>query len=208
MTENTPQPADPAQPNDPAQTDDPAQPHDPAQTDGETQTAGQTQTARQAEPSRQQQPVDAAAMRRRSRIFKMVNVPMRAVLSLPFSTPLSRNLMLVRYTGRKSGRVYRQPLSYARDGEALLTPGGGRWTLNMEGGRPVRIRLRGRDVSARPELVREPGEVERLLDVIVRENPPAARYIPLPRLADGHLEPTALAAAIEHGFAIVRWNLT
>ena len=114
------------------------------------------------------QPVDAAAMRRRSRIFKMVNVPMRAVLSLPFPTPLSRNLMLVRYTGRKSGRVYRQPLSYARDGEALLTPGGGRWTLNMEGGRPVRIRLRGRDVSARPELVRDPGEVERLLDVIVR----------------------------------------
>ena len=208
MTENTPQPADPAQPNDPAQTDDPAQPHDPAQTDGETQTAGQTQTARQAEPSRQQQPVDAAAMRRRSRIFKMVNVPMRAVLSLPFSTPLSRNLMLVRYTGRKSGRVYRQPLSYARDGEALLTPGGGRWTLNMEGGRPVQIRLRGRDVSARPELVPDPGEVERLLDVIVAENPPAARYIPLPRQPDGHLEPTALAAAIDHGFAIVRWNLT
>src|SRR3984957_2453556 len=119
--------------------------------------------------------VDAAAMRRRSRIFRMVNVPMRAVLSLPFPTPLSRNLMLVRYTGRKSGRVYRQPLSYARDGEALLTPGGGRWTLNMEGGRPVRIRLRGRDVPARPELVREPAEGERLLDVIVRENPPARR---------------------------------
>ena len=147
-------------------------------------------------------------MRRRSRIFRAVNVPMRAVLSLPFPTPLSRNLMLVRYTGRKSGRVYRQPLSYARDGAALLTPGGGRWTLNMEGGRPVQIRLRGRDVAARPELVREPVEVERLLDVIVRENPQAARYIPLPRLPDGRLEPTALTAAIDHGFAIVRWNLT
>jgi hypothetical protein len=151
--------------------------------------------------------VDAAAMRRRSGVFKLVNVPMRAILSLPFPTPLSRNLMLVRYTGRKTGRVYRQPLSYARDGAALLTPGGGRWTLNMGDGRPVRIRLRGRDVAARPELVREPGEVERLLDVIVRENPAAARFIPLPRQADGRLEPTALAAAIEHGFAIVRWNL-
>jgi F420H(2)-dependent quinone reductase len=183
MTENKTQPTDSAQP------DDQGHPKD------------------QAQPNERPQRVDAAAMRRRSGIFRLVNVPMRAVLSLPFRTPLSRNLMLVRYTGRKSGRVYRQPLSYARDGEALLTPGGGRWTLNMEGGRPVRIRLRGRDVSARPELVREPGEVERLLDVIVRENPPAARYIPLPRLADGRLEPNALAAAIEHGFAIVRWNL-
>ena len=120
-------------------------------------------------------------MDRRSKIFRIVNVPMRAVLALPFPTPLSRNLMLVSYTGRKTGRSYRQPLSYARDGEALLTPGGGRWTLNMEGGRPVRIRLRGREVPARPELVRDPGEVERLLDVIVAGNPPAARFIPLPR---------------------------
>jgi hypothetical protein len=182
MTDNTNQPTDSAQP---------AQPAQPAES---------------AQPAGQPQRVDAATMRRRSRIFRAVNVPMRAVLSLPFPTPLSKNLMLVRYTGRKSGRVYRQPLSYARDGAALLTPGGGRWTLNMEGGRPVQIRLRGRDVAAQPELVREPGEVERLLDVIVRENPPAARYIPLPRLPDGRLEPTALAAAIDHGFAIVRWN--
>jgi hypothetical protein len=166
------------------------------------------QASAPAQPGGQPGRVDAAAMRRRSRIFRAVNVPMRAVLSLPFPTPLSRNLMLVRYTGRKSGRVYRQPLSYARDGAALLTPGGGRWTLNMEDGRPVQIRLRGRDVAARPELVREPGEVERLLDVIVAENPPAARYIPLPRLDDGRLEPTALAAALDHGFAIVRWNLS
>ena len=159
------------------------------------------------QPRTPAQRVDPAAMDRRSRIFRIVNVPMRAVLALPFPTPLSRNLMLVSYTGRKSGRSYRQPLSYARDGEALLTPGGGRWTLNMEGGRPVRIRLRGREVPARPELVREPAEVERLLDVIVAKNPPAARYIPLPRAADGRLEPAPLAAAIGHGFAIVRWHL-
>jgi hypothetical protein len=153
------------------------------------------------------QRVDPAAMGRRSKIFRVVNVPMRAVLALPFPTPLSKNLMLVSYTGRRTGRSYRQPLSYARDGEALLTPGGGRWTLNMEGGRPVRIRLRGREVSARPELVREPAEVERLLDVIVAGNPPAAKFIPLPRTAEGRLEPDALAAAIDHGFAIVRWHL-
>jgi hypothetical protein len=154
------------------------------------------------------QRVDQAAMRRRSATFRIVNVPMRAVLSLPFPTPLSKNLMLVRYTGRKTGRTYRQPLSYARDGADLLTPGGGKWTRNMEGGRPVRIKLRGRDVPARPELVRDPAEVERLLDVIVAGNPPAAKFIPLPRTADGRLEPTALSAAIDHGFAIVRWHLT
>ena len=63
---------------------------------------------------------------RQARIMRAVNVPMRVILGLPFPTPLSANLMLVAYTGVKSGRAYLQPVSYARDGDTLLTPGGGR----------------------------------------------------------------------------------
>ena len=100
-------------------------------------------------------PDAAAAGRRQARMMRVVNVPMRAVLSLPFATPLSANLMLIAYTGVKSGKAYRQPVSYARDGETLLTPGGGRWTLNLKGGRPVRLRLRGRTVPAHADLVGE-----------------------------------------------------
>lgn len=150
---------------------------------------------------------DPAALRRRARIMRAVNVPMRAVLSLPFATPLSANLMLVCYTGRKTGKAYRQPVSYARDGGTLLTPGGGRWTLSLAGGRPVRLRLRGREVAARAELIAEPAEVERLLGVIAAGNPGATRFIPIPRRPDGRLDPDALAAALSHGFRIVRWHL-
>ena len=149
----------------------------------------------------------AAAGRRQARMMRVVNVPMRAVLRLPFATPLSANLMLVAYTGVKSGKSYLQPVSYARDGETLLTPGGGRWTLNLKDGRQVRLRLRGRDVPARAELVSDPAEVERLLGVIAVGNPRAMRYIPLPRRPDGRLDPDALNAAIGHGFRIVRWHL-
>lgn len=151
---------------------------------------------------------DPAAMRRRARIMRTVNVPIRTVLGLPFPTPLGGNLMLISYTGRRTGKAYRQPVSYARDGGTLLTPGGGRWTLNLGDGKPVRIRLRGRDITATPELVTEPAELERLMDVIVRENPRAARFVPIPRLPDGHLDPGALTAALDHGFCIVRWHLT
>ena len=93
--------------------------------------------------------VTQAARERRTRIMRAVNVPMRAALSLPFATPLSGNLMLIAYTGRKSGKAYRQPVSYVRDGDVLLTPGGGRWTLNLAGGA-------GPDPVARP-LVAGPG---------------------------------------------------
>jgi deazaflavin-dependent oxidoreductase (nitroreductase family) len=148
-----------------------------------------------------------AAMRRRARIMRAVNVPMRLVLSLPVPTPLSANLMLISYTGRKTGKGYRQPVSYVRDGDVLLTPGGGRWTLNLAGRRPVRIRLRGRDVAARAELVTDATEAERLLGIITAKNPRAARFIPIPRRPDGRLEPEALDAALRHGFCIVRWHL-
>jgi deazaflavin-dependent oxidoreductase (nitroreductase family) len=148
-----------------------------------------------------------AAMRRRARIMRAVNVPMRAVLSLPVPTPLSANLILVSYTGRKTGKAYRQPVSYVRDGDVLLTPGGGRWKLNLTDGRPVRIRLRGRQVTARPELVSDPAEAERLLDVIAAKNPRAGRFVPIPRRPDGRLEPEALAGALRYGFRIVRWHL-
>lgn len=154
--------------------------------------------------------MNEAAMRRRARTMRAVNVPMRAVLGLPFPTPLSANLMLISYTGRKSGKAYRQPVSYARDGDTLLTPGGGRWTLNLADGgqpRPVRIKVRGRDLPATADLVTDPAEVERLLGVITRENPRAARFIPIPRRPDGRLEPDALDAALRHGFSIVRWHV-
>jgi hypothetical protein len=146
--------------------------------------------------------------RAQARFFRIANVPMRAVLGLAIPTPLSKRLMLVHHVGRTTGRQYRQPVSYVRDGSTLLTPGGGRWTLNLRDGEPVRLHLRGTDRTAWPELVADPAEVDRLLGVMTAANPVLERFIRIPVKADGrHREPRALAAAIDHGFRIVRWRL-
>ncbi len=144
--------------------------------------------------------------RRLARMMAVVNGPMRLVLSAPFATPLGGRLMLAYLTGRRSGRHYRQPVSYVRDGQVLLTPGGGRWTANLLDGRPVLLRIKGRDITATPELVVDPTQIETLLDTIAASNPAAARFVPLPRSGDGQLEAEPLRQAIEHGFAIVRWH--
>ena len=114
--------------------------------------------------------------------------------------------MLVYLTGRKSGRRYRQPISYVREGETLLTPGGGRWKLNLVGGEPTHVRLRGRDIALRPELVRDPVEVDRLLGVMSATNPTVGRFVPIPKQADGHYDRDRLNLAIRHGSRIVRWG--
>ena len=141
------------------------------------------------------------------RVFRVLNVPMRAVLGLPFATPLSRRLMLVHLTGRKSGKSYRQPVSYVRDGAVLLTPGGGNWKLNLAEGRPERIRLRGKDVLARPEIVSDAEEVERLLGVMTAANPMVGRFVAIPKGPDGRFDRARLDSAVRYGFRIIRWHL-
>ena len=139
-------------------------------------------------------------------VFRVVNVPMRFILGLPIPTPLGKRLMLAYLTGRKTGRHYRQPISYVRDGETLLTPGGGRWKLNLVEGQSAHVRLRGRDVFLGPELVRDPVEVDRLLGIMSAKNPMVGRFVPIPRTADGHYDRVRLDLAIRHGFRIVRWS--
>jgi len=63
-------------------------------------------------------------LRRRiqARVMGVLNVPMRLLLRLPFPTPLSQQLMLVSFTGRKTGKAYQQPVSYVQQGDTLLSP--------------------------------------------------------------------------------------
>jgi hypothetical protein len=115
--------------------------------------------------------------------------------------------MLVFLTGRRTGKAYRQPVSYVRQGSTLLTPGGGRWKLNLQDGRPVRIRLAGNDVLARPELVGDPDEVGRLLELMIQANPRVNTFARIPKAADGRLDRAGLETAVKYGFRIVRWHL-
>jgi hypothetical protein len=142
-----------------------------------------------------------------ARVMGMLNVPMRLLLGLPFPTPLSSRLMLVSFTGRKTGKAYRQPMSYVPQRDTLLTPGGGKWKWNLQDGQPVRIRLRGRDVLARPELVKDPDEIERLLAVMTAANPSVNTFVGIRKGPDGRLDRGRLEAAIKYGFRIVRWHL-
>ena len=144
--------------------------------------------------------------RLQARAMGLANVPMRRILAAPFPTPLGNRLMLATITGRRTGRIYRQPVSYVEHGNVLLTPGGGRWTLNLIDAPAVPIRLRGRDIVARPELVSDPEEVQQLLALIAAANPGAKAFIAIPTDVHGRFDEAQLQAAIGQGFRIVRWH--
>ncbi|HLI56244.1 MAG TPA: hypothetical protein VKY26_04330 [Actinomycetota bacterium] len=140
--------------------------------------------------------------RLQARAMSVVNVPMRRILGLPFATPLSGRLMLLFLTGRRTGKQYRQPVSYVRQGDTLLTPGGGRWKLNLVEGRPERIRLGGHDIMDRPEIVSDPDRVEELLAIMARSNPTVKGFVGVPEGPDGRLDRAGLAQALRYGFRV------
>jgi deazaflavin-dependent oxidoreductase (nitroreductase family) len=130
---------------------------------------------------------------------------MRRILALPFATPLSEALMLISLTGRRTGKVYRQPVSYVEDGAVLLTPGGGNWKLNLREDQAIPVHLRGRTVRLQPEFVRDADEVEGLVRKMIAVNPRAAGFMPFVG-PGGEIDHARVETALEHGFAIIRWH--
>jgi deazaflavin-dependent oxidoreductase (nitroreductase family) len=144
---------------------------------------------------------------RLERVMGALNALPKFVLRLPFQTPMSRRLVLLRYTGRKSGRSYTIPVSYVEQGDTLLIPGGGAWKINLEQGSAVRVRLRGSERSASPEVIKEIDELERLVAFMMAANPAVSRFIGVPREIDGHPNRERLEQAVRGGFAVVRLRL-
>jgi hypothetical protein len=129
------------------------------------------------------------------------------VLRLPFQTPISKRLILISYTGRKTGRSYTIPVSYVQQGDDLLIPGGGAWKTNLEHGAPVQIRFLGKERSAIPEVIRDPDKVEELVTFMMAANPAVSRFIGVPKQLDGHPDRAKLNEAVRAGFALVRLHL-
>ena len=70
----------------------------------------------------------------------------------------------------------------------------------------MHVRLRGHDLTARPELVSDVDQIENLLGALVANNPRSASFIRIPRDTAGHFDLDELQNAVRHGFRIVRWQ--
>ncbi len=81
--------------------------------------------------------------------FTRLNPLVAAILRSPAHWPLSKGLLLLSFTGRKSGRRFTIPVGYQRDGDVLTVlvseARKKRWWRNYREAGPVTVRLRGRE---------------------------------------------------------------
>lgn len=125
-----------------------------------------------------------------------VNRAVSALLRSPLHRLLSRKLLLISFTGRKSGRRFTTPVTYLRseDGRLAFFSNGG-WWKNLAGGAPVTLRIQGREQAALAEPVTDVATVVRETKAYLAKNGiKAARFIGLPldhEPSDAELEETA-----------------
>jgi len=94
---------------------------------------------------------------------KKLNPLVSAILRSPLHRLLSRGLVLVTVTGRRTGRRYTIPTGYLVDGDVVIILVADApdklWWRNYRAPGPIELRLRGRRVPGTGEVV-EPGTEE------------------------------------------------
>ncbi len=111
---------------------------------------------------------------------RVVNPIMKALLRGPLAPVFGGRLVVLSMTGRRSNRLIEVPVGQHDVDGVMTVVGGGRWKLNLRGGAPVQVWLRGRRRTGRGELVEDPDETARVLRLLLeRAGPENARQLGL-----------------------------
>ena len=106
------------------------------------------------------------------------NSIMAFVLRSPLHGMLSKNTMLITYSGRKSGKAYTTPVNYIQVEDGLLVTSYRKrtWWRNLRGGASVTLRLQGKDRQATAEVYEDDENVTRYLAAYLSKAPQVAKY--------------------------------
>lgn len=129
------------------------------------------------------------------------------VLRSPLHGRLSKNLALLTFTGRKSGKTYTIPVGYAETDGELLVGTASAWSRNLGGGAPVRVRLRGEERTGATEVVADETGMTRLYRTMLTLAPGFGRAVGVGLDPNGEPKPEDVARARGEGHVVVRIRL-
>jgi deazaflavin-dependent oxidoreductase (nitroreductase family) len=106
-----------------------------------------------------------------------VNHAMKFILGSPVHGMVSKTVLLITFTGRKSGKTYTTPVSYSQQDDQVTIFTHADWWKNLRSGAPVMLRLRGRELQGQPVPVT--GDKQAItagLSAHLRQVPSDAKY--------------------------------
>jgi deazaflavin-dependent oxidoreductase (nitroreductase family) len=110
--------------------------------------------------------------------MKTGNFFMKVLLGSPIHGILSKNTLLISFTGRKTGKTYTTPVNYTQDENTIwITRNRERvWWRNLVGGASVTLRLRGKKFRGQAEVFQDEKSVAQGLLAFLKPNPSNAKY--------------------------------
>ena len=122
---------------------------------------------------------------------KLVNAFPSMIIRSPLHAIMSSKYAIIEFKGRKSGRLYRTPVAYVRDGDRILMSTDSPWYRNVAGGAHVRMLVRGRTVEGTADTVTDAGAsaaiLRQLVDAIPSYSRPAGLAREGGRVSDGEI---------------------
>lgn len=107
---------------------------------------------------------------------KVANDLVTFLLSSPLHKLISNQLLLLTYTGRKSGKQVTVPLGYVREGNTILLLTDHAWYKSLLTNPQVSLRIQGKTYMGSAEVTADDkAEVEREMIYFVKQRPGGAR---------------------------------
>jgi len=103
-------------------------------------------------------------------LIKLVNPLIKFMLNSPLHGRMSRRLMVLSFTGRKTGKRYSTPVGYVQQGKDIFVFTHSLWRNNFEQPAPIQMRIRGKDVSGTAHLVRDPSRIKHMIQMLTASN--------------------------------------
>lgn len=97
-----------------------------------------------------------------SAIIRIVNPILGFLLRTPLAGPARKQLMVLSFTGRKTGRQFSIPVSAHVIDNDLYALTGAPWKQNFRGGAAAQVVYDGKTTAMRGELIRDPAVVSDL----------------------------------------------
>jgi hypothetical protein len=90
-----------------------------------------------------------------SALLKLVNPMLGFLLRTPLAGPARKQLMVLSFTGRKTGRAFTLPVSAHVIDNNLYALTGAAWKQNFLGGAPAQVVYDGKTTAMHGELIRD-----------------------------------------------------
>lgn len=93
----------------------------------------------------------------------LINPLIKAILRSPFHRPVSEHVLLLTFTGHRSGRQYTTPVGYNCDGNHIYLFTKSPWRKNFREKAPVNMLIKGETVSGTARAITDPQAVARIM---------------------------------------------